>query len=215
MRNEGSSLKYLALGDSYTIGESVSKESTFPVQLVQQFRQVALPFSDPRIIAKTGWNTNDLLKAIKKEKPEEDYDLISLLVGVNNQYRKKPIDIYEKEFDQLIQECIRLTEGGDPKKVLVISIPDYGYTPFGESMQEQISRELDEYNAMNKRITDKYSAWYVDIIDISRRSLANRDLIAEDKLHPSVLQYKLWAERVMKNKDFIDYLLKNNQQKLS
>jgi lysophospholipase L1-like esterase len=211
MQNKRSSLKYLALGDSYTIGESVPKESNGPVQLVHQFRQKGLPFAYPDIIAKTGWNTEDLLKAILKQKPEEDYDLVSLLIGVNNQYRKKPIDIYKKEFDLLIQKGISLTAGDDPKKVLVISIPDYGYTPFGESMQEEISGELDEYNAVNKRITYKYGAWYVDIIDISRRSLANTDLIAEDKLHPSALQYKLWAERIIENEEFVDYLLQNKQ----
>jgi lysophospholipase L1-like esterase len=211
MQNKKFSLKYLALGDSYTIGENVPKESNVPVQLVNQFRQKGLPFAYPDVIAKTGWNTEDLLKAILKQKPEEDYDLVSLLIGVNNQYRKKPIDIYKKEFNLLMQKSISLTAGDDPGKVLVISIPDYGYTPFGETMQQEISRELDEYNAVNKKVADKYGAWYVDIIDISRRSLANTDLIAEDKLHPSALQYKLWAERIIENEEFVDYLLQNKQ----
>lgn len=211
MQNKGASLKYLALGDSYTIGESVPEEETAPVQLAQLLRQKNLPFADPDIIAKTGWNTNDLLKAILKQKPEENYDLVSLLIGVNNQYRKKPINLYKKEFDLLIQKSISFTAGDDPKKVLIISIPDYGYTPFGEALQEQISRDLDEYNAINKEITERYGAWYIDIIDISRRSLANTDLLAEDKLHPSALQYKIWAERILENEGFINYLLKNKK----
>lgn len=213
MQKNQSILRYLALGDSYTIGESVPEEDRAPVQLVRQLRQNGLTFADPDIIAKTGWKTEDLIKAIRKQKPDDDYDLVSLLIGVNNQYRQKPMDIYKKEFDLLLQEAISLTSGDDPKKVLVISIPDYGYTPFGEAMQEQISRELDQYNAINEKISVSYGVWYVDITDISRGSIATNGLIAGDNLHPSAFQYELWVKRILNHQDFINHLLTNQNEK--
>lgn len=199
-------LKYLALGDSYTIGEGVAEEARWPVQLAHEFRRSGLNVADPDIIAKTGWTTNDLLTAIKAQDPEKDYHMVSLLIGVNNQYQKQPITIYEEQFKQLVKKAISLTKGNDPKRVLVLSIPDYGFTPFGAENQEQITEELNNYNAINKQVSEDLGVWYVNITDISRQGLENPDLVADDNLHPSALQYKLWVERILEKSNFIAYL---------
>ena len=206
-------LKYLALGDSYTIGEGVSEEERYPVQLVHRLQQEGLHFSAPQIIAKTGWKTGDLIRAMEKKKPDDDHDLVSLLIGVNNQYQRNPVDVFIYEFQILLRKAISLCSGNDHKKVLVLSIPDYGFTPFGEAMQEQISSELDEYNTIIQGFISRYGVWYSDITDISRETKTNSSLIADDNLHPSGLQYQRWTERIMENEGFINYLFEKHRNK--
>src|SRR5687768_3440100 len=150
-------LRYLALGDSYTIGESVPLEGRWPVQLAASLRQDGIAIEEPTIIAKTGWTTDELSAAIDDAKLEPPYDLVSLLIGVNNQYRGRAAKEYRGEFDALLTRAIGFA-GGDARKVFVLSIPDWGTTPFAISSgrdREQIARELDEYNAVAKAVCEK------------------------------------------------------------
>ena len=146
-------LKFLALGDSYTIGESVAEKDRWPVQLAAQLRAKGLNVGDPKIIATTGWRTDDLKNAIVKDNPSTDYDYVSLLIGVNNQYQGKSSAAYAPEFEELLKMAIEFA-GGDRSKVFVVSIPDYGFTPFGKEKKETITKAIDEFNAVNKSITE-------------------------------------------------------------
>lgn len=191
-------LSYLALGDSYTIGESVSEPERWPNQLVSALSQKGVMVSTPKIIATTGWRTDNLKDAIVKAKLESSYDLVSLLIGVNNQYQGKPADEYAREFEDLLKMAIQLAQGKS-SNVFVVSIPDYGYTPFGVSKKETISKQIDEFNQINKRIAEEYQVAYYNITDISRLGLKDPALVASDKLHPSGKMYALWTERILEN----------------
>lgn len=189
------SMKYLALGDSYTIGESVAEPESWPNQLAAWLsakRNVEIKTS---IIATTGWRTDNLANAITIAKLKNEYDLVSLLIGVNNQYQGKPIEQYEIEFEQLLKTAIALA-GGDKEKVFVVSIPDYGFTPFGEKNKDKISAAVDQFNSTNKKISDRYGVKYISITDISRQGLSEPSLVAADGLHPSGKMYALWVNRI-------------------
>jgi len=191
-------IKYLALGDSYTIGESVVEEERWPMQLMEALNQKGYDVSKPKIIAVTGWRTDNLKNGINIANLKNEYQLVSLLIGVNNQYQRKSADQYAVEYEDLLKTAIQLA-GGDEERVFVVSIPDYGYTPFGKPKQEKISKELDEFNRINKEITVKYGVPYFNITDISRKGLDDPELVAKDGLHPSGKQYKLWVERIVKD----------------
>src|SRR6201995_3736007 len=148
-----SPIKYLALGDSYTIGESVTEAERWPVQLAEALRKKGRNIEAPKIIATTGWRTDNLGNAINIANLKPEYGLVSLLIGVNNQYQGKPIDQFRKEFEELLNISIRLAQG-KKENVFVVSIPDYGYTPFGKANQKTISKELDDYNEISKVITE-------------------------------------------------------------
>jgi lysophospholipase L1-like esterase len=180
--------KFLALGDSYTIGESVAEAERWPNQLA-----VKLKLEQPRIIATTGWRTDNLKDAIRAANLKPEYDLVSLLIGVNNQYQGKAIEVFEREFEELLQISIKLAKG-KKKNVFVVSIPDYGYTPFGKAKQEKISDELDQYNAISKRIAARYGVKYFYITEISRKGFDDPELVASDGLHPSGKMYAQWVE---------------------
>jgi lysophospholipase L1-like esterase len=184
-------MRYLALGDSYTIGESVAEEERWPVQLATILPNV----NTPTIIATTGWRTDDLMNAIQKSALQPPYDLVSLLIGVNNQYQGRSVDAYKPEFEELLKKAIELA-GNDRSKVIVVSIPDYGYTPFGKPKQSGITKDIDAFNDANKSITAKLGVRYVNITDISRRGFEDPALVASDGLHPSGKQYTLWVERI-------------------
>lgn len=185
---------YLALGDSYTIGESVAYELNYPNQLYEQLITDDIAIDPPTIIAQTGWTTDELAKAIRQEKPDSNYCLVSLSIGVNNQFRGYGITAYEDNFEALLQQAIALA-GGDKDRVFVISIPDYGFTPFGQRRNpDKISEELDIYNAINKKITAAYEVAYFDITPISREGLERTELVAADGLHPSAQQYEEWID---------------------
>jgi lysophospholipase L1-like esterase len=196
MSQSGPKLTYLALGDSYTIGESVGESERWPMQLIAQLNAVGKNYDVPKIIATTGWRTDDLGNAIWKEDPKPGYDLVSLLIGVNNQYQGKSVDAYKPDFEELLKKAISLA-GGDKKRVFVVSIPDYGYTPYGKPKQATISVELDKFNAANKEITEKMGVRYINITDISRKGFEDPQLVAADGLHPSGKQYKLWVDRIV------------------
>ena len=187
---------YLALGDSYTIGESVAESERWPVQLAAKLTEKGISMADPKIIATTGWRTDQLKAAIENDKElAERYDMVSLLIGVNNQYQGRSVDSFAPEFEELLQMAIRLA-GGDAKNVFVVSIPDYGKTPFGAEKEAQIEEELDTYNKVSKQICKQYKVKYFNITPGSRRAKVEPDLIAKDKLHPSGKMYKEWVDMV-------------------
>lgn len=192
------SLRYLALGDSYTIGTSVEIDERFPMQLVQALQKKGVKIQKPKIIARVGWSTDQLSAAMDRENLEgSTWDLVTLLIGVNNQYRGGSLEQYKLEFEALLKRAIALA-GNDKTKVIVISIPDYGVTPFGQRYQVgRISREIDEFNAANRKIAGLLGVAYCDITPISREALKDKFLIAEDQLHPSGKMYGRWVEALM------------------
>lgn len=191
------SLRLLCLGDSYTIGESVEISQRWPMQLAAQLGAEGLNLFTPEIIARTGWTTAELQQAMKNYSFASPYDLVTLLIGVNNQFRRLDIAIYQREFTELLQRAIELA-GADRNRVIVLSIPDYGVTPFAEIYgQGRISREIDQYNAMNLKISQDFGVHYVDITPISRQALLDLSLLARDQLHPSGKMYAEWVKLVL------------------
>ncbi|MCK0134239.1 SGNH/GDSL hydrolase family protein [Arenibacter sp. S6351L] len=194
--NESGTYNYLALGDSYTIGASVTTAEIFPIQLKERLEQGLKVSVNTEIIAVTGWRTDNLLDAINKGTLLPSYDLVTLLIGVNNQYQGKPFRVYTKEFPQLLERAITLAYG-NPKNVVVISIPDYAYTPFAEGRNtDKISKEIDEYNAFAKATALQNGVPFVNITDITRNGLTNPDLVAGDGLHPSGEAYKRFVDEL-------------------
>ncbi|HEY5691380.1 MAG TPA: SGNH/GDSL hydrolase family protein [Cyclobacteriaceae bacterium] len=197
-QSKNESLQFLALGDSYTIGESVAEEDRWPVQLAKALTEKGIIVGKPKIIAVTGWRTDNLRNGIEIAQLQNQYDLVSLLIGVNNQYQGKSADEYAIQFEELLKMAVQFAKGRE-ENVFVVSIPDYGFTPFGKPKKEKITKELDDFNAINKRITESYGITYINITDISRKGLEHPDLVATDGLHPSVKQYTLWVERILEN----------------
>ncbi|MBO9583231.1 MAG: SGNH/GDSL hydrolase family protein [Flavobacterium sp.] len=195
-----SSVNYLALGDSYTIGQSVCATCRFPEQLKTSLNVMYSSAISLKIIATTGWTTSNLLSAINSQNPEPNYDLVTLLIGVNNQYQHKSFSIYEKEFPELVNKAIMLAKG-DRKNVVVISIPDYAYTPYGKSLfgtqSSTISAEIDQYNTFAEKYCENNQIAFVSITDITRQGLNNPSLVAADGLHPSESAYKMFVDRMM------------------
>ena len=189
------SLTYLALGDSYTIGESVKDELRWPNQLAKQLEGV-VSIGQPKIIATTGWTTDELMKGIVEANLEGQYDIVSLLIGVNNQYRGYPFAQYEKEFVELMEIAeSRMKAGGT---LFVVSIPDYGVTPFGQKKDPgKIGKELDEYNAYAKSVAEERGYPFFNITEISRKALEDSSLVAKDELHPSGKMYTQWVESML------------------
>jgi len=187
---------YLALGDSYTIGEQVPFLENFPNQTVARLRQKKMQVNDPLIIATTGWTTDELQKAILEKGLHETFSFVSLLIGVNNQYRGRSLENYEQEFTQLLIQSIHFANGHSDK-VFVLSIPDWGVTPFAEEKDRaQIAREIDAYNASAKKITQAHKCHYLDITNSTRSNGIHQDYLVEDQLHPSAKEYAIWAERL-------------------
>ncbi len=183
---------YLALGDSYTIGQSVSEAERFPNQTVSNLRTQNIKINDPKIIAATGWTTKNLIDAVNSANLQNNYDVVSLLIGVNNQYQGRSINEYKTEFTLLVNRAIQYA-GNKPTHVFVLSIPDYSVTPFAQSSDRaKIAAEIDQFNSANKTISLKLGVNYLDITTISRET--DPSLVANDGLHPSGKQYKRWAE---------------------
>ncbi|MCC8360563.1 SGNH/GDSL hydrolase family protein [Salinimicrobium sediminilitoris] len=186
-------LRYLALGDSYTIGESVRAEMRWPVQLVERLRKEGLDIEDPRIIATTGWTTQDLLSAMEAQLNNEKFDLVSVSIGVNNQYQGKSIDAYREDLYEIFERAISHSESG-AEGVFAVSIPDYGVTPFGAERAEEIGKELDEFNQVFEEVASEFNVDFYDITPISRKAVNEPELIAEDDLHPSGEMYRQWVD---------------------
>ncbi len=191
------SLSYLALGDSYTIGESVPTNKNFPYQLADSVSEKGKKYASPVIIARTGWRTDQLIEAVESSHLKKEYDLVTLLIGVNNEFQGRSLKEYEQDFTALCKKSIELA-GNKKKRVYVISIPDYGYTPYGKPNLNRISERINLFNASNKRISDSLKLNYVNITEISRRGLDEPDLVAEDGLHPGVKMYGLWVKEILK-----------------
>lgn len=193
-------MKFLALGDSYTIGEAVTHDERWPVQLVSELRKRNIHFANPDIIATTGWRTDELIRAISEQRPPHDYDMVSLLIGVNNLYQGRPIEQYAAEFEELLKTAIELGNA-NKENVFVLSIPDYGFTPFGKEKQSDISHDTDLFNEVNRHIALTYGITYFNITDISRNGLKTPQLIASDNLHPSGQMYFEWVRIIMASQD--------------
>lgn len=186
----------LALGDSYTIGESVEEKERWPNHLQTLLNRENIPCAPPTIVAQTGWTTDELKAAIAQQDLKPSYDLVTLLIGVNNQYRGRDAEQYRTELRELIHFAISKAHG-DPNRVLLLSIPDWGVTPFAKGRdQAKIAREIDLYNRIKKEEAEKAKVHFVDITDITRNIDGEKaDLIANDGLHPSGKMYLEWAKR--------------------
>jgi len=192
-------LSYLALGDSYTIGEGVEASGRWPMQLAHGLRDAGIAIADPRIIATTGWTTDELSAAMDEAEPLGEWDFVSLLIGVNNQYRGRDVDDYVAEFARLLQRAAALA-GGRANRVLVLSIPDWGVTPFAFASgrdRHAIADDLDAYNAAAGELCEAHGVAFVDITGISRDGGGEPAMLADDGLHPSEAQYARWAEAAL------------------
>lgn len=185
---------YLALGDSYTIGQGVPEAARFPLQVADLLTAMKKPVGKPTIIAQTGWPTTSLLSAIETVKPSADYDIVSLLIGVNDQYQRHDTTGYRSLFTSCLQKAIQLA-AGNKDHVFVLSIPDYSVTPFGAGpYAAQTAKEIDQFNAINKSVTISFAVSYTDVTTISREVKGDPSMIVADGLHPSGSQYRLWAQ---------------------
>jgi lysophospholipase L1-like esterase len=187
-------LRILALGDSYTIGEGVADAHRWPVRLADMLRDRGLNVGTPRIIARTGWTTDELSAAIDAANPDPDYDLVTLLIGVNNQYRGRGDEEYRAHFQTLVNRATAFARG-KAARVIAVSIPDWGVTPFATGRDRPaIARAIDRFNAVSREETRRAGAHYADITPISRRALGDASLIAADGLHPSATMYAAWLD---------------------
>jgi len=190
------SLNYLALGDSYTIGEAVPEVQSFPYQLCRTLDSNKLATKNPTIIAVTGWTTDNLISAINNSGLQgKKYDFVTLLIGVNDQYQGLSQDNYRIRFQQVLNTAIQFV-GGNKNRVFVLSIPDYGVTPFANGNDAIIGPQIDQFNAINRSISQNTGVNYLDITGISRMAATDPSLIAVDGLHPSAKMYALWVEKL-------------------
>jgi lysophospholipase L1-like esterase len=189
----GRAVRYLALGDSYTIGEGVAPEGRWPEQLVAQLRAKGVSIREPEIIAQTGWTTDELSAAITARNPHGPYALVSLLIGVNNQYRGRSVQEYRAQFTALLHTAISLA-GRDTGRVIVLSIPDWGVTPFAEGRDRAaIAAAIDSFNAVARDETQRAGARWADVTPTSRAAARDSSMFAIDGLHPSRAMYAKWA----------------------
>ncbi|MDT0295321.1 SGNH/GDSL hydrolase family protein [Mesonia ostreae] len=195
-QRETAAISYLALGDSYTIGESVLESERWPMQLALRLEKNGMPIKQPQIIAKTGWRSDELLQAMQAQLDEKKYDIISVLIGVNNQYQGYELSIYKKEFKIILEKAI--SHGNQGKRsVFVLSIPDYGVTPFGKASDKRnISREVKAYNKAARKIAKEMDIPFYNITPISKIAAKDLSLVAKDELHPSGKMYSLWVEKI-------------------
>ena len=187
---------YLALGDSYTIGEQVPFTENFPNQTVQLLRKTGLAFYAAEIIAKTGWTTDELNNAIENISALETYDIVSLLIGVNNQYQGRSATEFKIEFEHLLQRAIQFADN-KPYRVFVLSIPDWGVTPFAEGCnQKQVAGEIDAYNYICESSAKQFHTGFINITPSQRADGTKADFLAPDSLHPSGKEYEKWAAKL-------------------
>lgn len=185
--------KYLALGDSYTIGEGVALFDSFPYQVMRLLREDGIPLVAPEILAKTGWTTGELMEKISTHQFLPPYNLVTLLAGVNNQYRGQDIKIYHEEFSHLLKRSLEFA-AGDPKRVYVLSIPDWGLSPFASGKDSiSITRDIAQYNDLAKTLSNSMDIRFIDITGSFPLPPAREELWASDGLHPSAIEYLRWA----------------------
>ena len=190
------SYSYLVLGDSYTIGQGIAAPGSYPIQTKNFLRAAGKIISQVDIIAATGWTTSDLMNAINQRNPSPNYNVVSLLIGVNDQYSRRDTTGYRAGFTVLLQKAIYLA-GNHPERVFVISIPDYSATPFAANSDTvMIRQQIDQFNAINKKVSSRYFVKYLDITPSSREARNDLTLVASDGLHPWKKEYKKWSERL-------------------
>jgi lysophospholipase L1-like esterase len=188
--------RLLSMGDSYTIGEGLPLYESFPCQAIQLLRKLGYPCNAPEIVARTGWTTDELLAHLSNTLLQPPYDFVSLLVGVNNQYRGKPIAGYAREFEILLQQAI-VFSGKNNALVAVFSIPDWSVTPFAAGHdREQTRTQINAYNEINKQLAELYRVHYIDITPGTRDAVPDESLLAADKLHYSGKEYAKWAKKL-------------------
>ncbi len=186
-------IPFLALGDSYTIGENVKSAERWPVQLTSNLRKKGVPLAEPLIIARTGWTTEDLEANINQYGPDKTFGLVTLMIGVNNQYHGHNLAEYREDFQKLLKRAIRYADN-DPLHVLVFSIPDWSVTPYARTRnRSKISKAIDDFNRVNYEETSRAGAQYIDITDMSRAARSDTSLLAKDGLHPSGKMYAEWV----------------------
>ena len=196
--NTENKLKYLALGDSYTIGQSVPESDRFPVLLVDTLKGLGFDYASPQIIARTGWTTDELDEAIQAADIQDTFSLVTLLIGVNNQYRGREVEEFRTQFADLLTQAIHFA-GDDPERVIVVSIPDWGVSPFAQGRdRSQIAQEIDQFNAVKREETLKKGVRFVDITGISRSGFEKPDYFAPDGLHFSGLMHQLWVNEIVR-----------------
>jgi lysophospholipase L1-like esterase len=189
-------LSFLALGDSYTIGEGAGDHERWPVQLAHSLRERGTGLADPRIIAKTGWTTEELLTAIEDSGVSGEWDLVTLLAGVNDQYRGYGVARYRETFAELLDRALGFAKL--PKRLIVLSIPDWGVTPFADGRDRQaIGQEIDTYNEVAATLAAQKGAGFVDITPLTKLAATDTALLVSDGLHPSGIMYRMWVERVL------------------
>jgi lysophospholipase L1-like esterase len=187
-------LRFLALGDSYTIGEAVAEHERWPVRLAAKLRDRGIEVADPVIVAKTGWTTDELSLGIDVASPEGTFDLVTLLIGVNNQYRGGSTAEYREQFRALVERAVTFA-GGRRERVVVLSIPDWGVTPFAAGRDRaQIAADIDAFNVVNRDEAVQRGCQYVDVTPVSRNAGADASVVATDGLHPSGAMYAAWAD---------------------
>ena len=188
---------YLALGDSYTVGEGVCNTCKFPIQLKDSISKNASvnTIFTTKIIAQTGWTTSNLKTAIAAQNLDTNYDLVTLLIGVNNQFQGKPFLLYEQEFPELVAIATNKANG-DKNRVVVVSIPDYAFTPFGNG-SATISNGILQYNTFAKNYCEQNNITFINITDITQLGLQEPNLVANDGLHPSKIAYSKFVERIL------------------
>lgn len=190
-------MRFLALGDSYTIGEGVREHERWPVHLATMLRANGIDVGEPELIARTAWTSDELADAMADEKPKGPYDLVTLLVGVNDQYRSRPVSSFVPEFETLLKRAVSLAKRR-AGRVIAISIPDWGATPFAEGRdRELIAKEIGAYNAQAQALAAKAGVHWVDVTGITRAMLEEPELVAPDGLHPSGEMYRRWAEHLL------------------
>jgi|AntRauTorckE6833_2_1112554.scaffolds.fasta_scaffold27725_2 lysophospholipase L1-like esterase len=190
-------IRYLALGDSYTIGTGIEEEINYPNQLSDSLSAKGFGFDTTQIIAVNGWTTTDLKEGIEAASPDSAFDMVSLLIGVNNQYQGLELDLYRTEFRELLEQAIAFA-GSDTSAVWILSIPNYGITPFAESRNLIIiGQEIEVYNSIAKEIASEYDIPFIDITPISELAADENSLLASDELHPSAMMYAMWVEVMM------------------
>jgi lysophospholipase L1-like esterase len=191
-----SSHSLLCLGDSYTIGESVNANENFPSQSVRLLTNDGYNFNAPEIIAMTGWTTDELEDAIDKSNVKDSFEFVTLLVGVNDQYRGRKVEEYKPRFESLLKRAIQLANG-QSSRVIVLSIPDWGVTPFAKDRDRgKIAEQINSYNEVNKQLSLEHSVRYIDITTSTRDAISDRTLVAPDGLHPSAKEYAKWAAKI-------------------
>jgi lysophospholipase L1-like esterase len=189
---------YLALGDSYTVGESLPLPQSFPYQTVQLLRKEKVHLAPPEVIARTGWTADELAAAMQEYQFLKHYDFVSLLIGVNNQYRGRSLEEFTLECGNLISRAVELAHG-KPEHVFILSIPDYGVTPFAQKLDPaKIAQEIDQYNGAARALAAQYKAHFIDITPGTREAYSDDTLLASDGLHPSAKAYTPWAEELAK-----------------